>query len=338
MDAIMIKQPFIIAEIGGNHEGNFEQAKLLLDAASQTGADAVKFQIYRGEKIANKLISPERAEHFKKFELDDSQWMELIQRADSLGVIFMSSVWDAESLETYDPYIAIHKIGSGDLTAHTFLEHVARKDKPMILSTAMSTIEEIKEAVNAINRANPRLIRDRELVVLHCVAMYGDPQEQYANLLSIRKLQDEFPNLDIGYSDHTRGIYACELALAMGACVIEKHFTLDKTRAFRDHHLSVDPKEMKELVEKTALIKTYLGRYEKKPIKPIENEGRIREFRRGVYPRYDLKKGTVLTKDNTVLLRPNTGIGAESYTTILGKKLENDRKALEPLKRYDVAT
>lgn len=330
------KKPFIIAEIGGNHEGNFARAKKLLKLAAKTGADAVKFQIYRGETLVSPIESPERYQHFKKFELKDSQWLELIRLAKKLRVKFMASIWDLEKISKFDKYLQIYKVGSGDLTAWPILEIIAKKNKPIFFSTAMANLREIKETVNFLKKVNPRLIKEKKLVLLHCVAMYGDPRDEYANLLSIKVLQNEFPELYIGYSDHTKGIFACQLALAMGAKVIEKHFTDDKTREFRDHHLSADFAEMKELVESARKIQNLLGEYKKEPILPIESEQRIKEFRRGIYAKTELLPGTILTRKNLIILRPEAGISAKDFYKILGKKLKVKKKKFEKIKYEDL--
>ena len=336
---------FIIAEIGGNHEGNFEYAKKLLLDASKTGADAVKFQIYRGDKIVSKVEGEDRNKHFKKFELPDERFMKLAKLAEENNIMFMASVWDKEALETFDPFIKIHKVGSGDMTNYPLLKALAETNKPLIISTAMSTLEEIRDMVAFIDKANPNLIKENKLVLLHCVATYGNPKDEYANLLSIKKMQDEFPDIPIGYSDHTMGILACEIAISMGACVIEKHFTDDKTREFRDHHISIDLNEMKELVETAKdkkdinesdkKNKLLLGKCEKKPIEAIETPERIAEFRRAVYPNKDLATGTELTEENLTTLRPNKGIDARKFYDILGKKLNKDKKAFENIDEDD---
>jgi len=335
-EKIYFRRVFIIAEIGSNHEGNFEYAKKLLSDAVKCGVDAVKFQIYKGDKIVSKIESSERYNHFKRFELTDDEFIELAKLAEKKGILFMSSLWDIDAVHKFDPYLKIHKVGSGDLTNYPILEVIAKKNKPIILSTAMSTLEEIKDAVNFISMVNSNLIKNKKLILMHCVAMYGNPRDEYANLLSIRKLQDEFPNFIIGYSDHTRGIYACELAIAMGAKVIEKHFTDDKSREFRDHHIAADLEEMKELVKKARRIETLLGKYEKKPIEEIETPERIKEFRRAVYLKKDASAGTILTKENLITLRPNVGIDARRFYSILGKRLKKNKKAFEAIYEEDL--
>jgi N-acetylneuraminate synthase/N,N'-diacetyllegionaminate synthase len=329
------KKIFIIAEIGGNHEGNFEWAKRLLLGAAKSGADAVKFQIYSGDKLVNQVEDSERNKHFKKFELEENQWLELIELAKNNDILFMASIWDIEAINKFDKYLEIYKVGSGDLTAYPILEVIAKKQKPIILSTAMTTLKEVKETVKFIEKVNPNLIKEKKLVLLHCVAMYGEPKDEYANLLSIKKLQDEFLNLPIGYSDHTKGIFAAQLAMVIGAKVIEKHFTFDKTREFRDHHISADLNDMKELVKRARQIETLLGEHEKRPVLPIESKERIQKFRRALYFKKDMEKGEIATRDNLIALRPNVGIDAREFYKILGKRLRVAKRKYQRLDYSD---
>lgn len=327
---------FIIAEIGGNHEGDFQYAKRLLCDAIESGASAVKFQSYKADSLVSPIENPERHKHFRKFELSDEQFIELASLCQESGATFMSSLWDREAINRLDPYIQIHKIGSGDLTNYPILEAIAKKNKPVILSTAMATLEEIRDAVKFIESANSSLVPQGKLALLHCVAMYGDPKDEYANLLSIRVLQEAFPHLSIGYSDHTIGTYACELAMAMGASILEVHFTDDKSRAFRDHQISATAEELKALIEKGKRIRTLLGRNEKKPISAIETPSRIEEFRRAVYLTQDVPAGTVLTDTVLTTLRPNRGIDARNYYSVLGRRLKIDKKAYQALDSTDL--
>ena len=324
------KELFIIAEIGGNHEGDFDYAKKLLLDAAESGANAVKFQTYRASKIVSKVENEDRWKHFQKFELTDEQFIELAKLAKENNIMFMSSVWDLESLELLDPYIEVHKIGSGDVTNYPMLEAIAKKDKPMVISTAMSTMEDIKETVAFIESVNPRLVKEKQVILLHCVAMYGDPKDEYTNLLAIKTMQENF-DLPIGYSDHTNGIYAAELAFGMGIKTLEIHFTDDKTREFRDHYISITKEEMKELVEKAKRAPTILGTGEKKPVEAIETKQRIWEFRRALYFKEDAAAGTVVTKENITSLRPEQGLPATKFLELLGKKLKVDKKAFAAL-------
>ncbi|MBI2547968.1 N-acetylneuraminate synthase family protein [Candidatus Woesearchaeota archaeon] len=329
-------EPFIIAEIGGNHEGNFSYAKKLLSDVVKSGADAVKFQIYTADKIVNKIEGAERNKHFKKFSLSTEQFIELAHSAKKNNILFMASLWDEESIETFNPYLSIHKVGSGDMTNYPLLELLAKKDKPLIISTAMATLAEIKDMVRFLDSINPRLRKEKKLALLHCVATYGDPKDEYAQLLAIKKMQEEFKDIAIGYSDHTGGIYACELAIAMGCKIIEKHFTDDKKREFRDHHISADLEDMRTLLEKKKKIYALLGTCEKQPVAAIETSERIKEFRRAVYLKKDAPAGTLLTKEMLTTLRPNRGIDARDFYKLLGKKLVVKKKAFESISWKDV--
>ncbi len=330
-ELIYMNKTFIIAEIGGNHEGNFEYAKKLLMDAVESGADAVKFQTYKPDKIVSKVENEVRNKHFKKFTLEDDKFLELAKIAKENNIMFMSSVWDKESLDVLDPHIPYHKVGSGDLTNYPLLKEIALKNKPLIISTAMATLEEIKDTVNFIDSVNPNLIKENKLVILQCVAMYGEPKDEYANLNVIETLKEEFPNLIIGYSDHTEGIFACQHAVAMGSKVIEVHFTNDKNREFRDHQLSITKEEMKELIKNIKRIEIQLGTKIKKPMLPIESEQRIWEFRRSCFFKQDVSVGDIVTENNLTTLRPNEGIDAREYFNLIGKKLKVDKKAFEKL-------
>jgi N,N'-diacetyllegionaminate synthase len=328
-------QLFVIAEIGGNHEGDPEYASKLLDLACNSGAHAIKFQIYNGDKIVSKVENEQRNKHFKKFELDYSIYESLAQKVKSRGLEFMSSLWDDEAFKHFDPLINIHKIGSGDLTNYPLIKKIALTNKPLIIATAMSTIEDIKDCVAYIDRINPNLRKENKLCLMHCVAMYGDLKDEYANLLSIRFLQASFPDIHIGYSDHTIGTKACEVAVAMGSRVLELHFTDDKTREFRDHALSVTKEEMQNLIVNCHKIIKLQGKYDKQPIAEIENSERIKEFRRAVYLVQDLPAGTEILEKHLNTLRPNNGIDAREYEWLIGKKSNKPLKALAALNKND---
>jgi N-acetylneuraminate synthase/N,N'-diacetyllegionaminate synthase len=316
--------PFLIAEIGGNHEGNFEYAQKLLRDAVAGGAHAVKFQTYSPAGLVNPKLDPGRYQHFAKFSLSIEQFKVLAELARSHDVLFMSSLWDSESVEALDPYIQIHKVGSGDLTNFPLLEVIAKKNKPLLISTAMATIAEISDTVSFIREVNPTLITQGKFALLHCVAMYGDPQDSFAHLLAIRVLQDQFPDIKIGYSDHTVGNTACELALGLGAGILEFHFTDDKSRDFRDHHISLNKDDLTCLLGKAKQFRTLLGSLSKKPEDLVETPARIREFRRGLYLGRDMKKGDTVVATDLVSLRPCVGLSPTDYRKVVGKVLLRD--------------
>jgi len=325
------KEIFVIAEIGGNHEGDFEYAKKLLADAADSGAHAVKFQTYTPDKIVSKVENEVRNKHFGKFALSDEQFIELAELAKKKGIMFMSSIWDLDSLEVLDKYIEVHKVGSGDITNYPMLKALALKNKPLIIATAMSNLDEVRETVEFIRSVNPKLIEERKLVLLQCVAMYGEPKDEYAQLAVIETYRNEFPDVVIGYSDHTKGIFAAQHAVAMGARVLEIHFTDDKTREFRDHHFSVTKEEMRELMNNINRYEVMSGSSVKKPVLPIEDENRIWEFRRSCYFKVDMNAGETVSEENLTTLRPNKGIDARKYYELIGKKLKIDKKAFEAL-------
>jgi sialic acid synthase SpsE len=249
----------------------------------------------------------------------------------------MSSLWDAGAVAALDPLIAVHKVGSGDFTNLPLLEVLLATNKPIILSTAMATLDEVRSVVQFISEKSPSLLAHGNLSLLHCVAMSGDPLDRFANLGAIRTLQREFPEIPIGYSDHTVGMRACEIASAMGACVIEKHFTDDKTRAFRDHQISGTVEDFVGFQSYLHALETLMGTGDKVPVPGIETPERIGEFRRAVYLASDCKEGQIVTKEQLTTLRPNVGIDAREFYRIIGKRLVRDVKAFHRLSWEDFA-
>ena len=258
-----LQKTFVIAEIGGNHEGSIEYAKKLLHSAARTGVDAVKFQSYSADGMVSRIEDPQRHKHFGRFSLPVQDYIELSDLATELGVRFMSSVWDSYYLKALDPYIEIHKIGSGDLTNYPLIKEIVQLNKPLIISTAMATMEEVQETINFIDQISPNFIKTGNLAVLQCVAMYGDPNDHYAHLNVIKSYIENFPEITVGYSDHTLGSHACNIAVSLGAKILEVHFTDDKNREFRDHHISVDESELKELIISISRTEKMMGVYQK---------------------------------------------------------------------------
>lgn len=319
------KSVYLIAEIGGNHEGDFEYAMHLTDLACSSGADAVKFQIYTGDSLVNPVVDADRNKHFKKFELTPEQHIELAKKCSGYGVDYLASVWDPEAIEWIDPWLKFYKIGSGDLTAYQLLEKIAQKNKPIVLSAGLSTLEEVKETISFITRSNPYYRETGNLAVLQCTSMYPIPDE-CANLNVLKTFQDEF-GIIVGYSDHTIGSLAVEVAVTMGAEILEVHFTDSREdKTFRDHKVSFTKNEIQLLLKKICKIKELQGSGLKAPTKSeIDNNHQI-SFRRGLYPRVNIEVGETLTEQNLVSLRPNRGIDAKFYKEILGKRVKNRMK------------
>ena len=318
----------LIAEIGGNHEGNFEYAKKLTQLAIESNVDFIKYQIYTGDTLVSKLESPKRNSHFKKFELTNQQYIELAKMCKKNNVKFMASVWNLDSISWIDEYMEIYKIGSGDLTAYPVIEQTCKIGKPIILSTGLSTLKEVKDTVDFIRKVNPKYHNKNMLALLQCTSMYPISFSD-ANLNTLESLK-EINGCEVGYSDHTEGSYALEIAVAKGAKILEFHFTDSRDdKSFRDHKVSLTKFEVLELIQKIKNIKSLEGDPVKKPL-PVER-GHIKTFRRALYPKKDLPEGTVLDGSDLIALRPNCGIDARDYQKIIGKKLLKGVKKHEKL-------
>jgi N,N'-diacetyllegionaminate synthase len=322
--------PLLIAEIGGNHEGDFEYAKRLTQLAIDTGVDMVKFQIYTGDTLVSREESPVRNKHFKKFELSKEQHLELAQMVTNAGLSYTSSVWDLSAIEWLDAYIPVYKIGSGDLTAYPVLRDTAKLGKPLILSTGLSTEAEVLDAVRFIQDVNPIYKSANMLAVLQCTSMYPiNPGDAHLNVMHQFKKK---LGLTIGYSDHTEGSKALYYAVAMGAEVLEFHFTDSREgKSFRDHKVSLTPDEVKALIEEIKLIQEFKGNAKKAPTQIELDNGHELSFRRAVYPKRDIAKGEVLTEENLCVLRPNHGIDARDFDKLLGSSLNQNVKAQQRL-------
>ncbi len=312
---------FIIAEIGMNHNGDVGLAKKTIKAAAECGADAAKFQMFTAEKLVTKNAETYGAvkghlpkyqqEMYKKHELSKEDYILLKEYCDRLGLIFFASIWDEENADMLEELGGeLFKISSMDVTHLPLIEHVAKKKKPIILATGMSTLSEVKEAVDAIKKYH------EQIVLLHCVSSYPAKAED-ANLLSMVTLKKEF-GFPIGFSDHTPDVLTNVAAAALGANAIEKHFTIDKRLPGVDHHLSFNPEEMKRMVEEIRLVERMLGSKEKK-VTNAEEETR-RMARRSVIARIGIPKGSVVTKEMLVIKRPGTGIAPKEIANIVGKK------------------
>lgn len=325
----------LIAEIGGNHEGDFEYACKLTEQACLAGADVVKFQVYTGETLVSKVEDPERVKHFDRFALAPDQYIQLAKLCEQYGVRFNASVWDVEALGYLDKYLDFYKIGSGDLTAYPVLKKTAEKGKPIIMSTGLSTFAEIKDAVQFIIACNPVYKNPEMLAVLQCTSMYPIPDNE-ANINVVKELKREL-GCTVGYSDHTVGSTALEVAVAAGAEILELHFTDSRDgKTFRDHQVSLTPTELSILSDKIVKIRRLLGDGNKKPtVSEVEND-HVRTFRRSVYLSRDMKAGEIVSESDLSVLRPNNGVDARKYLNIIGKKLKKDIKATESFTESDI--
>ena len=315
---------FIIAEAGVNHNGDVNLAKKLIDAAEYAGADAVKFQTFKAEELVIK--GAEKAKYQKgttekeesqfemirNLELSQKNFEELSAHAQKKGIIFLSSPFDKGGVELLDEMdVPAFKVGSGEITNFPLLQHIARKRKPVILSTGMAVLGEVEEALAAIRQEDVDGI-----ILLHCVSCYPAKIENI-NLRAIETLRQAF-ELPVGLSDHSIGITMPVAAVALGACVIEKHLTLDKNLPGPDHRVSLEPKELKQMVKAIRDVEKAMGNGTKKPNEEEEKNKKI--IRRGIVAVADIPEGTILTTEMLGVKRPQTGIEPRHLNSIIGRK------------------
>lgn len=320
---------YIIAEAGVNHNGDISLARKLIEAAYEAGADAVKFQTFRTEKILtrdtgmatyqteNLGTNITQFEMVKKLELGFGDFLELQAHAKSVGIDFLSTPDDEDSLDflTGEMKMPWIKIGSGEVTNLPFLRKIADKQNPMILSTGMSTLGEVEGAVRTIQQINKQ-----DLVLLHCTTNYPCPPEE-VNLRAMLTLKQAF-QLRVGYSDHTLGSEVPVAAVALGAEVIEKHLTLDTGMEGPDHRASLSPLEFAEMVRQIRAIERALGSGVKQPNK---SEERIKPLvRRRVVAARNLPAGTVLQFDHLSFKRANEGIFVDQVDLLIGRRLNRN--------------
>lgn len=322
----------IVAEIGNNHEGNFDAARKLVRMAAECGADAVKFQTFRAEQYVSRL-DDSRFKRLKSFELSYPQFAELAALAHSLRLLFISTPFDLESAAFLENIVDAYKVASGDNNFYPLLEKIARTGKPMIVSTGLSDAEQVNETVGFIRKQWEKSSVAGQLALLHCVSSYPVPPDQ-VNLLSIRFQQETFA-CTVGFSDHTVGNEAAVLAVALGAQIVEKHFTLVKNfSTFRDHQLSADPPEMNDLVRRIHNASSMLG-VQGKTIQPCEQEA-VSAMRRSVIAGRDLPAGHSVSMVDLAWVRPGGGLPPGAEGILIGRKLKRRATAGEKLSRIDV--
>lgn len=314
---------FIIAEIGVNHNGSVSQAIELIDAAKRAGANAVKFQTFKADRLvsanapkasyqkATTASEESQLEMLRGLELPDSAYSELIGYCKTRDIVFLSSPFDEACADFLDHQgVIAYKIPSGEITNTPFLEHVARKNKPIILSTGMSNLPEVSDAVKAIVSNS-----NSNLYLLHCVSAYPAPYSE-VNLRAMLTLQETF-NLPVGFSDHTIGISIAIAAVAMGACIIEKHFTLDKNLPGPDHQASLTPLEFSAMVCEIRSVESALGSGEK-IMTPSESDTAV-VARKSIVAATNISAGTIMTEEMITVKRPGTGLSPAIKCRIIGK-------------------
>lgn len=326
------KSVLVVAEIGANHEGDVDVARMMVEKAAEAGVDAVKFQTYN----TSLFLTSEDPDRFAAVEgrsLTYDEFGSLAELSESLGVTFLSTPLDLESLDFLDAFVPAFKIASGDLNYTSLLEKTAGKGKPVILSTGMSTLDEITDSLEIL-RQNGLSDLESSVVLLHCVTLYPTLIE-HANLLSIPFLRDEF-GLQVGYSDHTLGISACLAAVALGARVIEKHFTYSRdNQEFRDHYIAVEPHEMAEMIEQIREIETALGTVGK-VMAPGEEEFRT-VARRSLALNKRLGSGDTIEAEDVIAIRPATGLSLDNTDSVIGRKMRQAKGAGLVLTSEDLA-
>jgi N,N'-diacetyllegionaminate synthase len=322
---------FIIAEAGVNHNGSLELAKDLVKVASEAGAHAIKFQTFSAEELvtekAEKATYQKSAvddqesqfEMLKKLELSYDDHVELVSYCKEKNILFMSTPFDNKSCDLLDNLgVPCFKIGSGDLTNIPLIRYIAKKNKPIILSTGMASLTEIEKALKAIYEISPSF----PVALLHCVSCYPTYPEE-VNLLAIKTLSAAF-SVPVGFSDHTQGIEIPFASIALGAKIIEKHFTLDKNLPGPDHKSSLDPTELKNLINGIKNIEKSFGHGRKEPCKREMETAKI--ARRSIVANKDIIKDEIITDLNIAIKRPGTGISSDFLPYVIGKKIKKDLK------------
>lgn len=319
---------FIIAEAGVNHNGSVRLAKKLVDAAKNAGADAIKFQTFIADRLVSKVAQKadyqkqatetieSQLEMLKKLELSFDIFKDIKNHCEEKGILFLSTAFDLDSINFLESLeMPIYKVPSGEITNLPYLMKIASLGKPVIISTGMSELDEVGLALE--------VLRDNgagTMTLLHCNTQYPTPFED-ANLKAMLTLKKRF-GLAVGYSDHTLGIEAPIAAIALGATVIEKHFTLDKSLVGPDHKASLDPQELKAMVTSIRNIEVALGDGIKQPsVSEIMNK---EVARKSIVARRNIVKGEIFTQDNLTVKRPGNGISPMKWFEVLGMSAERD--------------
>lgn len=321
------EKPYIIAELGSNHNGDMKLARKLIDAAKTAGADCVKFQSWSSDTIFSRKTYADNyflsddyrgrddytlEEIVKEYSISEGQLLEMKKHADSLGIDCISTPFCQREVDFLIEEMGAEfiKVASMDLNNYQFLDYIARKNKPIILSTGLSTLSEIDTAIATVENAG-----NQQLVILHCVSIYP-PKDEQINLKSMDSLAANY-SYPVGFSDHSLGTCIALGAIARGACMIEKHFTLDKEMNGWDHAISASPDELAILVNGASRIHEALGNGR---IERVEDEGRITAFRRSIVAARDIEEGEVITSAMLDYKRPGSGMNPDEAKYIIGRK------------------
>lgn len=340
-----MKQPvLIIAEAGVNHNGDMDLAKKLIDVASEAGADIVKFQTFKAEKIVSKKAEKagyqkeamagndnSQLSMLKKLELSESQHVELINYCNTKPIQFLSTAFDLESINLLENLsIEIFKIPSGEITNYPYLKRIAETGKQVIMSTGMATMGDIQAAMTVLLTNG---INKTDITLLHCNTQYPTPMKD-VNLKAMLSIGSKF-GTKYGYSDHTAGIEIPVAAVALGATIIEKHFTLDKNLEGPDHKASLDPVELKQMVDAIRNIEIAIGSGIKKPSESEKTN--IIAARKSIHYSKPLLEGHIITESDLIMKRPGSGISPMEFMNILNKRLRHQVNEDDIFKWEDIA-
>ena len=320
----------IIAEAGVNHNGSIDRAKKLVDVACEAGADFVKFQTFKAKTVVTRTAdkaeyqkestgaAESQFEMIKKLELNRTAHLELIQHCGKRDIRFLSTAFDHDSIDLLaELNIPFYKIPSGEITNLPYMRHVGRMGKPVVMSTGMATLDEVRDAMDVLLKAG---VKKDDLTILHCNTEYPTPMED-VNLKAMLTIRDEL-DVKIGYSDHTLGIEIPIAAVALGATVIEKHFTLDRFLPGPDHAASLEPEELKAMVVAIRNIEKAIGDGVKKPShSEIKN---IQIARKSIVAKKPIKKGEIFSEENLTAKRPGTGISPMDWDKVVGSLSKHD--------------
>ena len=319
---------YTIAEAGANHEGEVEKAFQLIDAAKESGVDAIKFQNYTASKLTTKtapkywddgIENESQFDVFSKLDkLHDDEWRQIFGHANKKNITCFSTPFDLESVDLLESFnVPAYKIASADITHIPLIKKIASKKKPVFMSTGMASIEEIHDAISAIQDQG-----NEEIVIMHCITSYPTKSED-ANLEMITSLNQEFPDYVVGYSDHTLGIDIAIFSIFYGSKCIEKHFTYDKNLSIsRDHRLSLDSNDFKELIRKLKLCEISHGSGIRENF--VAEDDAVKYARRSIVSAKKILKGTKITEDLLEIKRPGTGIKPKFLNEIIGKSASKD--------------
>lgn len=338
-------KPYFIADIAANHDGDLDRAYKLIELAKEAGADVAKFQNFNAKTIVSrkgfetlgKQLSHQANWKKSVYEVYEDasinpNWTELLKKkCDEVGIEYMTSPYDYGSVDLVDPYVNAYKIGSGDITWIEILKYIASKNKPILLATGASSMEDVERAMKALKG-------NKELVLMQCNTNYTASPEnfKYINLNVLKEYEEKYPDVVLGLSDHTKGYATVLGAIALGAVVIEKHFTDDNDREGPDHKFAMNPKTWREMVDASLELYYSLGDGNKRIEKNEEETAMVQ--RRGLYINKSLKAGHILSEKDLIALRPIKIDGIQPYEMdlLIGKKIKNDMESDSYLTWKDV--